>query len=224
MLNIINNILKKMIIYKNMFKKLYKITNFSKLYKDNNLLIKKINKHNIVDCYNEINILRLLDSKYIIKIKENYEDTDYLYMVMDYYKKKDLYDNIKKKDINVNKNFIKSIIKPIKILHSNNIVHLDLKLENFLVDDFDNFVLIDFHFSKIHKNPYYKINLMEKNIICGTLNYMAPEMYYNGEYCKATDMYSLGCILFLAFTRKNFEKDNLHLLNNLDNDVKYIIL
>ena len=48
-------------------------------------------------------------------------------------------------------------------------------------------------------------------------------MYYRGEYCKATDMYSLGCILFLAFTREHFDKDNFYLLDNLDVDVKYII-
>lgn len=209
--------------YKYMFKKLYKINLYSRLYLNNNLLIKKIPKNEKFDSYNEINILNSIESEYIIKIKEYYDDTDFVYIVMDYYPDKDLYDNIKKEKININKDFIKKIIKPIEILHSNNIVHLDLKLENYLYQDSNNYVLIDFQWSKYHEKSYYNTVKIDDNFIYGTPNFMAPELYLQEKYCKASDIYSLGCLLFLAFTRNIYTKENLYLLNNLNPDIKYLI-
>merc|ERR1719198_651805 len=58
-------------------------------------------------------------------------------------------------------------------LHSVDVVHRDIKLENFLYErkDSDHLKLIDFGFSKIWKQQKTKMALS-----CGTLAYMAPEV------------------------------------------------
>ena len=211
--------------YKYMFKKLYKINHFSRLYKYNDLLIKKVPMNNKLIKYdNEFNILRNFDSEFIIKIKESYEDTDYFYTVMDYYSNKDIYENIKNRKISIDKDFINKIIKPIEIIHSQNIVHLDIKLENYLLNDNNDFTLIDFQWSKNHSFDYYhKIELYNKKIY-GTECFMAPEFILNKEYCKSTDIYSIGCLLFLVYTRKLYDKNNLYLLDNLSFEIKNLIV
>jgi len=80
----------------------------------------------------------------------------------------------------------------INYIHSHNIVHRDLKLENFLYEskDSDHLKLIDFGFSKIW-DPNSK---MVKR--CGTLQYIAPEVLEK-SYTSKCDIWSLGVITFM---------------------------
>lgn len=80
----------------------------------------------------------------------------------------------------------------ISFLHSNNICHRDLKLENWMLDSSKTrIVLVDFGFSTFSK-PDTKLTQR-----CGSFNYIAPEIVrgvpYNG---KKVDMWALGCILY----------------------------
>ena len=104
---------------------------------------------------------------------------------------------------------ISKLLKPIYEIHNNNICHLDLKLENFLVKDNFDYLLIDFHSSRVHNSDYYQLM---KTDLRGTEPYIAPEVY-DGYYCKSTDMYGLGCMLYLMLTRKNITEYDAKLLN-----------
>eukprot|EP00927_Polykrikos_kofoidii_P060243 TRINITY_DN55276_c0_g1_i1.p1 TRINITY_DN55276_c0_g1~~TRINITY_DN55276_c0_g1_i1.p1 ORF type:complete len:534 (-),score=88.36 TRINITY_DN55276_c0_g1_i1:53-1597(-) len=77
-------------------------------------------------------------------------------------------------------------------LHSHNIVHRDMKLENFLFESEEcKFLkLIDFGFSKF----WDRNTKMQKS--CGTLAYVAPEVIA-GSYTSQCDMWSLGVIVFI---------------------------
>jgi calcium-dependent protein kinase len=80
----------------------------------------------------------------------------------------------------------------INYMHTHNIVHRDLKLENFLYEskDSDHLKLIDFGFSKMW-DPTVK---MVKQ--CGTLQYIAPEVLAK-NYTSKCDIWSLGVITFM---------------------------
>jgi serine/threonine protein kinase len=223
--------------YKYMFKKLYTQTLFSRIYKYKNKLIKKVPKiipkhirDNNINNYNyknEHNILEKINSPYIIKINETYEDTDYFYTVMDYYSRGDLHYNIQEKRISIKKykNIIEKLITPISTIHTANIVHLDLKLENYLLNNNDNYLLIDFNLSQTHNNKYYELNSISD--VVGTKPFIAPEIY-EGYYCKSTDMYNLGCMLYLIYTCNNYNSNIISLedcvrLHKLPPDLKCII-
>lgn len=61
-------------------------------------------------------------------------------------------------------------------MHSQNIVHRDLKLDNILIDDNKNIKLIDFGFS-VCANSESKLVLF-----CGTPHYMDPDLAKKKEY------------------------------------------
>ena len=209
--------------YKYMFKELYYQTFFSRLYKYEKKMIKQLPKiiNNVsYPCNNEYNILKKINDKNIIKINEVYEDTDYFYNVMDFYERGDLYFNINNKRLSIKdyKKLLKKIIEPIFIIHKLNIVHMDLKLENYVLDNnSNNFILIDFHLSKIHPYSYYKLEQLTN--IVGTKPFIAPEIY-DGYYCKSSDMYSLGCMLYLIYTRNTYSPNS----NNSNNSNNFELL
>ena len=214
--------------YKYLCKEFYDVTFFSRLYRYENKIIKKIPKilYNVdfpnYDYKNEYNILKNIDNYNIIKINETYEDTDYFYTVMDYYERGDLYFNMKEKRLSIkdHKKVIKKLVEPLHIIHENNIVHMDIKLENYVLgNNYDNFVLIDFNLSKIHNSNYYEPEKISTAI--GTQPFIAPEIY-DGYYCKSSDMYSLGCMLYLIYTNMIYKGD-LNLLQNEPKELQDLI-
>jgi len=81
-------------------------------------------------------------------------------------------------------------------LHSQNILHKDLKLENILFKDDNNEItikLIDYGFSKLDMQS-------ETKRVSGTLPYMAPEIYLGKNASVMSDFYSLGVILYRITT------------------------
>ena len=206
------------------FVEIFKQNKHSTLYLANNDYI--IKKTFINDINLENNILKKLNNNNIIKVIDNYNDDYSNYIVMDYHKNGDLFDNLSDKKIDfdkkqINKEFLLKLINPIVYIHNKNIVHLDLKLENYLVTNTNNFLLCDFHLSKYHKDDYntnYTIDY-----VAGTKSYIAPEIY-EGYFNKKSDVYSFGCILYLLYTNTNFRSEiKYELLKNCPNLIVHIL-
>lgn len=97
--------------------------------------------------------------------------------------------------------FIK-LTNTVNYLHENNIVHLDLSLENIMLNDKQNRIsdpsikIIDFGLAKYFGQNATNFNLIEK---CGKNAYMAPEVYDDNKYYdgRKADIWSLGIILFI---------------------------
>jgi len=165
-----------------------------------------LNAHNIQCIIDEVKILRSMDHPNIVKYFETYEENNFIHIVMEYIPGKHLFDLITNKK--TKKKFseqeicllIISILRAVLFLHSSNIIHRDLKPENILfsnTEDFTSVKLIDFGLSVLgKKNEKYRV---------GSPYYMAPEMI-DGNYSKASDMWSIGVIIYLILTgRQPFE-------------------
>uniref|UniRef100_A0A453A736 Protein kinase domain-containing protein n=1 Tax=Aegilops tauschii subsp. strangulata TaxID=200361 RepID=A0A453A736_AEGTS len=94
---------------------------------------------------------------------------------------------------------IKGICQGLHYLHEKNIVHLDLKPGNILLDD--NFVpkIADFGLSRWFDEAQSRVFTV--NNIGGTLGYLAPE-FLNREITYQFDLYSLGVIIIEILTGK----------------------
>ena len=174
-------------------------------------------KRNVVK--NEINILKQLDNEYIMKLYEEIDTPNFLYLVLEYINGTpliDLLNNENKCNISQERatNLIIQITKGIIYLHSKQICHRDIKLENILVMKNDKIKIIDFGFAvKCNKDSYQKL-------FCGTPSYMAPEILNKKKYIPYySDIWSLG-VLFYAMIYGKFPFD----FNNkeIENDFKEI--
>ena len=94
----------------------------------------------------------------------------------------------------VAKFYMASLILAIEHLHKNGIIYRDLKPENVLLDGQGFVKLADFGLSKVAVGE-------EKTLtVCGTVEYMAPEILANMPYDKVVDWWSLGALSYDMMT------------------------
>ena len=148
---------------------------------------------------NEIVALRLLSHPNIVKLYKVYEtDTD-IHLLLEYIPHGDLYKRVKDlKRLPENEalELIRKLIQTLEYLHSMNIVHRDIKLENIVMTGTSNtdFKLIDFGLA-----CDFKLGLLQG---CGTPGWVAPEILRGSLYGCQVDMFSVGVLLFAMLSGK----------------------
>ena len=86
------------------------------------------------------------------------------------------------------------ILLALEYMHNNNYIYRDLKPENILIDKEGNIKLTDFGLSKILPEEQTTTYTM-----CGTAEYLAPEILFGKGYDKTCDWFSFGVVLFEMF-------------------------
>ena len=76
-------------------------------------------------------------------------------------------------------------------IHHEHIMHRDIKSENVFIQEGNIAKIGDFGISKINKE-----GTLGKGGICGTWEYMAPEIVNGLQYTYRADVWSLGIILY----------------------------
>lgn len=90
------------------------------------------------------------------------------------------------------------LVKGVGYLHSKGIVHLDLKLDNILIDLSNVVKIVDFGFSRSLVEPDQLLEL-----ICGTPYYMGPELLSKKHYLgQPADVWALGVILYVLLQKE----------------------
>ncbi|CAJ1420279.1 unnamed protein product [Effrenium voratum] len=150
------------------------------------------------DLKNEVEIYLTLDHPHIARLLMVYEDEQEIHLVMEFMSGGELYDRLFQEKVYKEATAAKTakqMLLAVAYLHTYQIAHRDLKLENFLYErkDNDHLKLIDFGFAKFWDRSR---NMTQA---CGSTHYVAPEVLGNSYTLKA-DMWSLGVISFMLLT------------------------
>ena len=149
----------------------------------------------------EIEILKICQHPYIIKLYDIFENVDYIYIIMEYCPGGDLFSRLQKTNFILKEEKVAIIMyklcKAVFYMHSYGIAHRDIKPENVLLtseDENADIRLLDFGLSKI-VGPNEKCTEPY-----GTLTYCAPEIILDKPYLKNVDSWSLGVMTYLMLS------------------------
>ncbi|XP_060583596.1 cAMP-dependent protein kinase catalytic subunit PRKX-like isoform X3 [Ruditapes philippinarum] len=140
---------------------------------------------------NEKEILSSITHPFIVNMFWANHDDTFLYMLMEYVPGGEVFSYLRNygRFSNTMANFYASeIVSALEYLHSRSIVYRDLKPENLLLDRDGHLKITDFGFAK---------KLLDRTwTLCGTPEYLAPEIIQSKGYNKAVDWWALGILLF----------------------------
>jgi len=175
------------------------------IYTKEKVAIKKIYKTldiiNESEIINEIEILKKLNHPNIVKILEFYKTDEAYYIISEYCSGGELFHkaetHLSERQIAV---IFKQILSGLSYLHSKNIVHRDLKLENILISDKEYVPMTKEEYLDIKIIDFGNATHFEKSIknktIVGSSYYIAPEIFMK-KSGKESDLWSAGVILYM---------------------------
>ncbi|KAJ3550658.1 hypothetical protein NMY22_g330 [Coprinellus aureogranulatus] len=159
--------------------------------------IKVLNKERIVrlkqveHTNNEMNMLESVQHPFIINLWGSFQDSGNLYMVMDFVPGGELFTLLRRSNRfpdPVAKFYAAEVALALNYLHSLNIVYRDLKPENILLNADGHIKIADFGFAKSCETTTWTL--------CGTPDYLAPEIVNQQRYNKSVDWYALGVLIY----------------------------
>ncbi|XP_018117793.2 hormonally up-regulated neu tumor-associated kinase [Xenopus laevis] len=165
----------------------------------------------------EPRIHQMIKHPNIVQLYETLETENSYYMVMELCLGGDLMDRIcdkKKLEERDVRRYIRQLLSAVEHLHRHGIVHRDLKIENFLLDENSNIKIVDFGLSNTIRVEGLSQDLL--NTQCGSPAYAAPELLANKKYGVKVDVWSIGVSMFamltgtLPFTVEPFNIKHLH--------------
>ncbi|XP_032073609.1 microtubule-associated serine/threonine-protein kinase 2 isoform X4 [Thamnophis elegans] len=177
--------------------------------------MKKINKQNLIlrnqiqQAFVERDILTFAENPFVVSMFCSFETKRHLCMVMEYVEGGDcatLLKNIGALPVDMARMYFAETVLALEYLHNYGIVHRDLKPDNLLITSMGHVKLTDFGLSKIGLMSL-TTNLYEGHIekdarefldkqVCGTPEYIAPEVILRQGYGKPVDWWAMGIILY----------------------------
>lgn len=93
--------------------------------------------------------------------------------------------------------YLAQIVSALKYLHQNKVIHRDLKLGNLFLNENMEIKLGDFGLA-----TRLQYDGQKKKTICGTPNYIAPEILENKGHSYEVDIWSVGVIIYTTLIGK----------------------
>ncbi|KAL2650296.1 hypothetical protein R1flu_018424 [Riccia fluitans] len=137
-----------------------------------------------------------LDHPFITKLIRTFKDTKHVYLLQQLTVGRELYlfmERVGRLQEWEAAFYAGGVLLALEYMHNKGIVYRDLKPENTLIGENGYPILIDMGFAKrIHNRKTFSM--------CGTPDYMAPEIIKRQGHGKAVDFWALGCLIFEMIT------------------------
>jgi cGMP-dependent protein kinase len=167
---------------------------------------KIINMKQVPNVYSEREMMEILDYPLILRLAGTYQDSNSLYMLLDLVPGGELWALLHGEEkclptTSVGglapdhaKFYAANVLATLEHMHAKNVAYRDLKPENLVLDAEGYLKVIDLGFAKL-------IAPGEKsNTLCGTPEYLAPELVLSKGHSHAVDVWALGILIFELLT------------------------
>jgi len=144
----------------------------------------------------EAKLVAQLEHPHIVPLHNYWRDESGAFLVMRWLRGGSLRDALNETPqrlLSKTSHLLDQITSALDLAHSANVIHRDIKPENILLDERGNAYLTDFG---IAKDLTSESNLTAADAIVGTASYFAPEQIQSQPVSPATDIYSLGMMVY----------------------------
>ncbi|KAK0088070.1 hypothetical protein PV325_013258 [Microctonus aethiopoides] len=152
---------------------------------------KLIKSKQIEHTRNEKRVLQSLNYPFVVSMKYFFMDNSYLYMVLPFVNGGELFTLLRRKgkfSEKVSKFYAAQVLLALEYLHYCGLIYRDLKPENILLDCDGYLKITDFGFCKMINGRTWTL--------CGTPEYMAPEIILSKGYGISADWWSFGVLIY----------------------------
>ncbi|CAB1441904.1 unnamed protein product [Pleuronectes platessa] len=148
----------------------------------------------------EIAIHKSLDHSNIVGFQGFFENEDFVFVVLEICRRRSLLELHKRRKAVTEpevRYYMTQMLKGVHYLHDNRVIHRDLKLGNIFLNDEMEVKIGDFGLA-----TKIEFDGERKKTLCGTPNYIAPEVLCKKGHSYEVDIWSLGCILYTLLVGK----------------------
>merc|ERR1719270_3210738 len=148
----------------------------------------------------EIRLHTAVSNHYLVKLYSYFEDNNFVYIILELCRKRSLMELHKRRKAITEpetRYFMNQILLGVKYLHEQKIIHRDLKLGNIFLNDEMEIKLGDFGLATKENFEGER-----KRTLCGTPNYIAPEVLTKKGHSYEVDIWSIGCIMYTLLVGK----------------------
>ncbi|KAI8372076.1 kinase-like domain-containing protein [Choanephora cucurbitarum] len=145
----------------------------------------------------ERQILEEVKSPFIVQLFYAFQTNDRLYLILEYATGGELFTHMAAEHMfteDTARFYLAELLLALEHIHGLGIVYRDLKPENCLLDGEGHVRLTDFGLSKV------SIEGSRTNTVCGTAEYMAPEILLELNYDKSVDFWTFGILMHEMLT------------------------
>ncbi|XP_043919737.1 serine/threonine-protein kinase PLK2 [Protopterus annectens] len=156
----------------------------------------------------EIELHKTLQHKHVVQFYHHFEDQENIYILLEFCSRRSMAHVLKVRKVLTEpevRYYLRQIISALKYLHEREILHRDLKLGNFFINEGMELKVGDFGLAA-------KLEPLEnrRRTICGTPNYLSPEVLNKQGHGCESDVWALGCVMYtMLLGRPPFETTNL---------------
>lgn len=140
----------------------------------------------------EIEIQSHLRHPHILRLYGYFHDDTRVYLILEYAPRGELYKELTKAKMFDDKQsaaYIYQVCDALKYCHSKKVIHRDIKPENILIGANGMLKIADFGWS-VHAPSSRRATM------CGTMDYLPPEMIENNVYDEKVDLWAVGILIY----------------------------